>query len=110
MAVFIPKERNSKTISQFRSIVLLNVEGKIFFSVTARRMTTYLMENRLHPCQLPEGQGPRFIGCMEHATMIWEQIQTAKREKKDLHVACLNLANTYGRAHSVLGRGVGDSP
>lgn len=28
--------------------------------------------------------------------MIWEQIQTAKREKKDLHVVWLDLANAYG--------------
>lgn len=32
VAVFIPEEMNSKDISQFRNI-LLNVEGKIFFSV-----------------------------------------------------------------------------
>ncbi|KAJ8352978.1 hypothetical protein AAFF_G00124830, partial [Aldrovandia affinis] len=28
--------------------------------------------------------------------MIWEQIQTTKREKKDLHVIWLDLANAYG--------------
>lgn len=44
VAVFIPKEQNSKTINHFRSISLLNVEGKIFFSVIAKRMTTYLKE------------------------------------------------------------------
>ncbi|KAJ8339212.1 hypothetical protein SKAU_G00359980 [Synaphobranchus kaupii] len=33
---------------------------------------------------------------MEHASMIWEQIQTTKREKKDLHVVWLDLANAYG--------------
>lgn len=43
VVVFIPKEANSKDISQFRNMALLNVEGKIFFSVTARR-TTYLLE------------------------------------------------------------------
>lgn len=40
-AVAIPKQQNFKTIEQFRSIALLNVDGKIFFSVMARRMTTY---------------------------------------------------------------------
>ncbi len=45
LGVFIPKEENSCTISQFRSIALLNVEGKIFFSVLARRMTNFLMVN-----------------------------------------------------------------
>ncbi len=59
-------------------------------------MTAYLMENRLYPCQLPEGQGPRFPGCMEHATMIWEHIHTTKRDKKDLHIVCLNLTIAYG--------------
>lgn len=38
------KEENSKDISQFRNIALLNIEGKIIVSVLARRMT-YLLEN-----------------------------------------------------------------
>ena len=45
MAVSIPKQQNAKTIEQFRSIALLNVEGKTFFSVMARRMTTYLKDD-----------------------------------------------------------------
>lgn len=46
LAVFIPKEKDSREIGQFRNIALLNVEGKIFFSVLARRMTNFLLENR----------------------------------------------------------------
>ncbi|KAL0159986.1 hypothetical protein M9458_043711, partial [Cirrhinus mrigala] len=34
--------------------------------------------------------------CVEHSTMIWDQIQKAKREKTDLHVIWLDLANAYG--------------
>lgn len=37
----------SMDISQFRPICLLNVEGKIFFSVIAQRMSTYLQRNNL---------------------------------------------------------------
>ena len=96
VAVFIPKEQNSKTIEQFRSIALLNVEGKIFFSVMARRMTSYLMENGYIDTSCQKAGIPGFPGCVEHATMIWEQIQIAKREKKDLHVVWLDLANAYG--------------
>lgn len=40
--VLIPKEEESTNISQFRPISLLNVEGKIFFSIVAQRMTSYL--------------------------------------------------------------------
>ncbi|KAJ8333464.1 hypothetical protein SKAU_G00414720 [Synaphobranchus kaupii] len=43
--VWIPKEENSTMLEQFRSISLLSVEGKIFFSVLSRRMTEYLLKN-----------------------------------------------------------------
>lgn len=36
VAVSITKQQNAKTIEQFRSLALLNVDGKIFFSVMAR--------------------------------------------------------------------------
>ena len=44
--IYIPKEQGSTTINQFRPILLLNVEGKIFFSVMAVRLTSYLLENK----------------------------------------------------------------
>jgi len=43
--VFIPKERDATRISQFRPISVLNVEGKIFFSIIAQRLSTYLLKN-----------------------------------------------------------------
>ncbi len=43
--ILIPKEKDSVDISQFRQISLLNVEGKIFFSVVAHRLTVYLEKN-----------------------------------------------------------------
>ena len=45
--IFIPKERDSVEINQFRPISLLNVEGKVFFSVVARRLTSYFEKNRV---------------------------------------------------------------
>ena len=39
---------------------------------------------------------PGFPGCVEHSAVIWEQIQRAKRERCDLHVVWLDLANAYG--------------
>ncbi|KAJ8352221.1 hypothetical protein SKAU_G00236970 [Synaphobranchus kaupii] len=89
VAVFIPKEQDSKAIGQFRSIALLNVEGKIF-TVMARRMTSYLMENAYIDTSCQKAGVP---GCVEHSTIIWKQIQKAKLEKSDLHVVWLDLAN-----------------
>ncbi len=35
-------------------------------------------------------------GCIEHAAMIWHTIKSAKREKSDLSVLWMDLANAYG--------------
>ena len=93
---FIPKVKDSHNITQFRGISLLNVEGKIFFSVMARRMTSYLLANNYIDTSCQKAGVPGFPGCVEHSAMIWEQIQTAKRRKLDLHVVWLDLANAYG--------------
>lgn len=94
--VYIPKEQNSADISQFRPISLLNVEGKIFFSVMAKRLTAYLLDNGYVDTSVQKGGVPGFPGCLEHATMIWEAIQRAKKEKQNLYVIWLDLANAYG--------------
>ncbi|KAI2644850.1 hypothetical protein H4Q32_030713 [Labeo rohita] len=93
--ILIPKEKDSAAISQFRQISLLNVEGKIFFSVLAQRLSTYLQRNNFIDTS--------FSGCMEHANMIWHQIQSAKKENRDLHVIFLDLANAFGSVpHKIL--------
>ncbi|GFO24927.1 reverse transcriptase [Plakobranchus ocellatus] len=91
--MYIPKEQDSKGINQFRPIPLLNVEGKIFFSVMASRLTKYLTENGYINTSVQKGGIPGVSGCLEHATMIWEAIQRAKSKKLNLDVIWLDLAN-----------------
>ncbi len=80
VVIFIPKEWNSTTIDQFRSIALLNVEGKLFFSVLARRMTSFLSRNHYIDTSCQKAGLSGFPGCIEHTSVIWEQIKCAKRE------------------------------
>ncbi|KAK3757186.1 hypothetical protein RRG08_063162 [Elysia crispata] len=94
--VYIPKEQNSTEMNLFRPISLLNVEGKIFFSVMASRLTKYLTENGYINTSVRKGDIPGVSGCLQHATMIWEAIQRAKSEKLNLDVIWLDLANAYG--------------
>ncbi|GFO42667.1 reverse transcriptase [Plakobranchus ocellatus] len=84
--VYIPKEQDPKGINQFRPILLLNVEGKILFSIMASRPTKYLAENGYINTSHQKGGIPGGSGCLEHATMIWEAIQRAKSEKLNLDV------------------------
>ena len=60
---FIPKEEDARDISQFRTISLLSVEGKIFFSVLARRMTSYMTGNGYINTSIRKGAIPGFSGC-----------------------------------------------
>ncbi|KAK0136753.1 Retrovirus-related Pol polyprotein from type-2 retrotransposable element R2DM [Merluccius polli] len=102
-SILIPKEKDSTDISQFRQISLLNVEGKIFFSVVARRLTTYLEMNHFIDTSVQKAGMPGFPGCMEHLSMIWHQVQGAKRDGRDLHVIFLDLANAFGSVpHNIL--------
>ena len=101
--VYIPKERNSTEINQFRPISLLNVEGKIFFPVMASCLTKYFTENGYIKTSVQKGGIPGVSGCLEHATMIWEAIQREKSEKLNLDVIWLDLANAYGSVpHQVI--------
>jgi hypothetical protein len=94
--VYIPKESQARELGQFRPISLLNIDGKVFMSVLARRLTAYVMNNRFIDISIQKAGVPGFPGCIEHAHMIWECIQRHKKEKKDLDVIWLDLANAYG--------------
>ncbi|XP_052245600.1 uncharacterized protein LOC127854577 [Dreissena polymorpha] len=94
--LFVPKETNSHNISQFRTISLLNVEGKIFFAVLARRLTTYLTANKYVDTSIQKGGVPGFSGCVEHTSALSQLIREAKVNQQDLTVVWLDLANAYG--------------
>ncbi|XP_078587744.1 uncharacterized protein LOC144868686 [Branchiostoma floridae x Branchiostoma japonicum] len=93
---FVPKEENSSTINQFRTISLLSVECKIFFSVLAKRMVTYVTENNYINTSVQKGGIPGFSGCLEHTGVLSQMIREAKVNGSDLTVVWLDLANAYG--------------
>ena len=92
----MPKEENSSTIDRFRTISLLSVEGKIFFSVLAKRMTSYMTENGYINTAIQKGGIPGFSGCLEHTGVLSQMICEAKASKGNLTVVWLDLANAYG--------------
>lgn len=101
--VLITKEKNSSIIEQFHQINILDVEDKIFFSVLPKRLTKYLKQKHFINMSILKAGIAGFSGCLEHTRIIWHQIQTAKKEEKDLHILFLNLANAYGSViHSLL--------
>lgn len=62
---FMPKELNSTRLNQFREISLLDVEGKIFWSIIAKRLTAYLLTNEFINPIVQKGGVPGYSGCLE---------------------------------------------
>ena len=95
--IYIPKEKNSKHLEQFRPISLLNVEKKIFFRVIAKRMMRFVLNNKFINISIQKAGIPSFPGCIEHSSMFWDQIKAARNNKSaELHVIWLDLENVYG--------------
>lgn len=93
---FVPKEEASESISQFRTISLLSAECRIFFSVLAKRMSTYMVENGYVNTSIQKGGISGFSGCLEHTGVLSQMIQEARAMKGDLTVVWLDMANAYG--------------
>ena len=92
---FVPKEENSTSIDQFREISLLSVEGKLFWTVIAKRMNEYMVNNKYIDTTMQKGGVSGFAGCLEHTTAISQLIGEAKRAKKNLSVVWLDLEKAY---------------
>ena len=94
--IYLPKEEESKEIGQFRTISLLNVDGKIYFGILAARVMGFVQANGYINETVQKAGVPGIPGCVEHAFAIWDAIQKSKEEKGELSVVWLDLANAYG--------------
>jgi hypothetical protein len=92
---FVPKELNSTRLDQFREISLLDVEGKIFWSIIAKRLATYLLANEFIDPSVQKGGVPGYFGCLEHTAVISQLINEAKSNNNTLSVVWLDLAKAY---------------
>ena len=83
------------------------MECKIFFSILARRLTSYMIKNHYINTSIQKGGIPGFFACIEHTSMITQLIQEAKHRKGDLTVVWLDLANAYGSVpHDLIQQGL----
>ena len=94
--ISIPKEENSTTKEQFRTVSLLNVEIKIPLAVLSRRITNFWISNKFIDTAVQKGGIPGVSGCIEHTSVLTQQIKEAKENKTDLAVLWLDLANAFG--------------
>ena len=89
--VFIPKEEGAKTVEKFRTISLLNVEGKLYFAMRADRLMSFVLENGYIDTSIQKGGVPGVSGCLEHTAILSQMIREAKAEKKNLCILKIDL-------------------
>ena len=66
-------------ISDFCPIVLLNVEGKLFFSLVSSRLEKNLINsNKFINKSVQKVCMKKGPGCWEHTSMVWEALREAK--------------------------------
>ena len=97
--IYIPKVKppTAHNISDFRPIALLNVMGKLFFSLVSRCLETHLIgNNKIINKSVQKGCMEKVPGCWEHISMVWAALKEAKSKNLSLATIWLDIANAYG--------------
>ena len=79
--IYIPTVNNpsENKLSDFRSIVLLSVEGKLFFSLVSKFLETHLIHNnKFINKSIQKRCREKIPGCWEHLSMVWIALREAR--------------------------------
>ncbi|XP_057305436.1 uncharacterized protein LOC130642368 [Hydractinia symbiolongicarpus] len=96
--IYIPKTKTpmESNIKDFRPIALLNVEGKLLFSLISRRLETHMItNNKFINTSVQKGSMEKVPGCWEHMSMVWSALKDARSSKSDLATIWLDIASAY---------------
>ena len=97
--IYIPKSKSpsESNIKDFRPIALLNVEGKLLFSLISKRLEAHLIANNSFiNTSIQKGCMEKVPGCWEHTLTVWSALKEARSNKSDLATIWLDIANAYG--------------
>ena len=72
------------------------MQGKIFLAVVARRLTEFMINSKYVDMSVQKGGLPRVRGCIEHFGAMWEVIEDARLNRRDLNIVWPDFANAYG--------------
>ena len=75
---------------------LLNVEGKLFFSVLYKRLEKHIFSNNLINSSIQKGCIEKVPICWEHMSVVWDELKSRKAEKSNIAAIWLDIANAYG--------------
>ena len=97
MEHYIPKTRPPcpSNVKDVCPIALLNVEGKLFFSLISKRLVNQIITNNNLNISVQKGCVDKVPGCWEHMSMVWSALNEAQSTKSCLANISLDIANAY---------------
>ena len=84
--IYIPKVSNpsEKKLSDFHPIALLNVGGKLFFSLVSKCLEAHLIHsNKFIDNSIQKGCMEKIPGCWGHLSMVWHALKEARAKKSN---------------------------
>ena len=101
--ILLLKKDNPEHPSAMRPIALLNVEGRLFFTLMQTRLSRFMLDNKYWDKQVQKGFLEKVAGCIEHSELLVEALLDAKRHQRAICVSFLDLENAYGSVrHSLV--------
>ena len=93
---YIPKtnQPSPSKIKDFRPIVVLNIEGNLFFSFIWKRLEKHIIaNNKFINTSIQKGCLEKVPGCWKHVSMIWGALKWAWCKKLNAANIWLDIAN-----------------
>ena len=94
--ILIAKSDKLDSPKEFRPIALLNVAGKVFFSIVNKRLEAYMLGNGYINLAVQKAFTTGVPGCVEHTARLSEALRLAKDNRREISVVFLDLENAYG--------------
>ena len=94
LTVLIYKKGADNDVSNFRPIALMSCIYKLFMGTIARRMTKWSIETGILSEEQKSAKPSE--GCYEHTYIIKSLVGQARRNKKKLSMAWLDIRNAFG--------------
>ena len=98
----IHKKGTTDDPGNFRPIALSNIIVKTLHLILAKRVTTFLISNKLVDPSVQKAFLPGISGCTEHNAVMEEIIKHIKNTRKTAHITFSDLADALGQSHMTL--------
>ena len=92
----IHKKGTTDDPGNFRPIALSNTIVKTLHLILAKRVTTFLTQNKLVDPAVQKAFLPGISGCTEHNAVMEEVIKHIRNSRKTVHIAFFDLADAFG--------------